>query len=165
MKLKQRVNNFHRSVEAVSPVIATIILVAIAIVMAISVAYWALGIGNSFTKFEKVQYTNSYALPTATGWTVTMDVKNTGTATSTIKAVYLNGLPLTAYPDIPEGTRPTATFSASLAPGQSQTVTVALNSNEDGQSAGTKSWVSGMTVQADIMTAAGNSYPTTVTLP
>jgi FlaG/FlaF family flagellin (archaellin) len=163
MKYKQKIRIFRRNVRAVSPVIATIILVAISIVMAIAVAYWALGIGNSFTKFEKIQYTSTtYALPTETGWTVYMDVKNTGTATATITSINLNGLPISAYPA--EG-QPVATFTATIAPGDSQTVSVTLSSTEAGINGAAHSWVSGMTVGVDVNTAAGNSYPTTVLLP
>jgi flagellin-like protein len=45
-----KLRSLHRNVKAVSPVIATIIIVAIAITMSIAVAYWMLGLGNSFTK-------------------------------------------------------------------------------------------------------------------
>ena len=52
--------SFRRCIKAVSPVIATIIIVAIAITMSIAVAYWLLGLGGSFTKFEKVEFTTAY---------------------------------------------------------------------------------------------------------
>jgi len=52
----------RRKDRAVSPVIATIILVAIAIVMAIAVAYWALGLGGTFTRYEKIEIMSMYAV-------------------------------------------------------------------------------------------------------
>ena len=55
MKFKLR-RTFRGNVKAVSPVIATIIIVAIAITMSIAVAYWLLGLGSSFTKYEKVEF-------------------------------------------------------------------------------------------------------------
>ncbi|MCW4024166.1 MAG: DUF4352 domain-containing protein [Candidatus Bathyarchaeota archaeon] len=148
--------NFFRSIKAVSPVIATIILVAISIVMAISVAYWALGIGGSFTKFEKMQYT--YAYPVAnedSTWSIMLNVKNTGTATATINNIFLNGQPYTTYT-----TEPTVTFdpdSMLVNPGQNSTITITAGYAEP--------WASGMSIQVDVMTAAGNSYPTTVMIP
>ncbi len=158
-----RKNRFFKSIRAVSPVIATIILVAISIVMAISIAYWALGIGNSFTKFEKVQYSSA---PYATydqinsQWKITTSIQNTGTATATVNNVFLNGQPYNTY--TPAGVvnpAPVSGVIASLAPGKSATITVTLANQGGG------AWVSGMSVQFDIVTAAGNSYPTTVTLP
>lgn len=48
-----------------SVIIATVILVAISITMAIAVAFWAMGVGNSFTKFEKLEFVSIYAdIPT-----------------------------------------------------------------------------------------------------
>jgi FlaG/FlaF family flagellin (archaellin) len=148
--------NFFRNIKAVSPVIATIILVAISIVMAISVAYWALGIGGSFTKFEKIQYT--YAYPTSDGsdWSIHLNIKNTGTATATINNIFLNGQPYDTYTTA----LPTVTFdpdSTLVNPGQNSTVTITAAYSEQ--------WASGMSVQVDVMTAAGNSYPTTVMIP
>jgi flagellin-like protein len=50
-----------RDRRGVSPVIATIIIVAIAIVMALAVAYWMLGLGGAFTRFEKLEFVSAYA--------------------------------------------------------------------------------------------------------
>lgn len=44
-----------------SIVISTVIIIAISITMAIAVAFWAMGIGNSFTKFEKLEFVSAYA--------------------------------------------------------------------------------------------------------
>ena len=44
-----------RSRRAVSPVIATVILVAIAITVSVAVAYWMGGIAGTFTTFEQVE--------------------------------------------------------------------------------------------------------------
>ncbi len=52
---------FHRNKKGISTIIATIIIVSVSIVMAIAVAYWAMGIGNSFTKYEKVEFISVYA--------------------------------------------------------------------------------------------------------
>ena len=41
-----------RSRSGISPVVATVILVAIAIVIAIAVAFWATGLVGIFTRFE-----------------------------------------------------------------------------------------------------------------
>ncbi|MBS7638222.1 DUF4352 domain-containing protein, partial [Candidatus Bathyarchaeota archaeon] len=46
--------------RGVSPVIATIIIVAIAIVMSLAVAYWMLGLGGAFTRYEKLEFVSAY---------------------------------------------------------------------------------------------------------
>jgi FlaG/FlaF family flagellin (archaellin) len=49
-----------RDRRGVSPVIATIIIVSIAIVMSLAVAYWMLGLGGAFTRYEKLEFTSAY---------------------------------------------------------------------------------------------------------
>jgi archaeal type IV pilus assembly protein PilA len=50
-----------RSKKGISTIIATIIIVSVSIVMAIAVAYWAMGIGNAFQKYEKVEFVSVYS--------------------------------------------------------------------------------------------------------
>jgi flagellin-like protein len=104
--------------RAVSPVIATIILVAIAIVMAIAVAYWALGLGGTFTRYEKIEIMSMYAVSDdslsypyvvtenntrtikydiVTGWNVTAKLRNTGSATATINLILISGRPVDIF--------------------------------------------------------------------
>ena len=89
MKLRR---TFRGNLKAVSPVIATIIIVAIAITMSIAVAYWLLGLGSSFTKYEKVEFTTAYVTGTGgvtTTFTATVSTGAvTGTATGVADGVY-----------------------------------------------------------------------------
>jgi FlaG/FlaF family flagellin (archaellin) len=92
---------FRRNRKAISTVIATIIIVAIAIVMAISAAYWAMGVGGAFTRFEKMQYTYAYVTPVTgdadANYKITFELKNTGQTTTTLSdQVLINGQPATA---------------------------------------------------------------------
>jgi archaeal type IV pilus assembly protein PilA len=156
MKLKLRKKfklrkSLHGNLKAVSPVIATIIIVAIAITMSIAVAYWLLGLGSSFTKYEKVEFTTAYA---DTGNTVVLNMRNTGSAAATIDAQYIlyNGKPASAYTGL------TTTIDGTpltMAPGESGTMTVTLPA----------SFTSGMTVEIMLHTTGGKDYPKVVTLP
>jgi len=95
-----------RSRRAISPVIATVILVAVAITVAVAVAYWMGGIAGQYTKFEKVEIqsaicewdnTNDY-------WKITLKIKNTGTATATLIGVFINEVEVDKYfDDLPIG--------------------------------------------------------------
>jgi len=81
--------------KAVSPVIATVILVAVAITVAVGVSYWMGGISSQYTQFEKVEIQTGYATYDTVNdlWVITMVVKNTGSASSNVEMVFLNDLP------------------------------------------------------------------------
>jgi len=51
---------FLTNKKAMSIVISTVIIIAISITMSIAIAFWAMGIGNSFTKFEKLEFVSIY---------------------------------------------------------------------------------------------------------
>jgi FlaG/FlaF family flagellin (archaellin) len=157
MKLRK---SFSGNVKAVSPVIATIIIVAIAITMSIAVAYWLLGLGSSMTRYEKVQFVSGYATGpagTPSVYTINMVLKNTGTATASLDPanVFVNGVPLTAAGGA------VGTFAVtSLPPGQqSNTLTITLPAT------GTNAFSSGMSVEVMLQSASGNQYPKVVVLP
>jgi len=87
--------NTIKNRRAVSPVIATVILVAVTIAVAVSVAYWMGGIAGQYTRFEKVAVQTSYSVKEATsGWKVTMELKNTGSADATLIRMFVNDVPV-----------------------------------------------------------------------
>jgi hypothetical protein len=149
------IRKLRGSKKGISTVIATIIIVAISIVMAIAVAYWAMGIGNSFTKFEKLEWISIYADPPAGGYfRVYVQIKNTGTAAATINNIFLDTRPYSAYPNIGQS----GLMGQSIAIGQTtQNAWIRLPTG------GT--WSSGNTVAVTIETAAGRQYPNMVVLP
>ena len=90
-----------QSRKAVSPVISTVILVAVAITVAVAVAYWMGGIAGQYTKFEKVEIQSGVCMKQgATGseyWNVTIKLKNSGTATSTLIGCFINEIEVDDY--------------------------------------------------------------------
>jgi Flp pilus assembly protein TadG len=144
----------RRNRKGISTVIATIIIVAIAIVMAIAVAYWAMGIGGSFTRFEKLQFISAYAPSDST---VQFTIKNTGTAAATVDAVMVNGQPLngTVSYDFSHGNSSGPFTTSLLYPGDSTNGTISF----------TNQMVSGTAVEVTLQTAAGNQYPQVVVPP
>jgi hypothetical protein len=162
--------------KGISTIIATIIIVSVSIVMAIAVGFWAMGIGNSFTKFEKVEFTSIYADPqrfynatiqqpdgnyfNGTAFTVFITLKNTGTAAATINNIFLNSRPYdTAYDNITQAN----IVGTTLAVGQSLSPRGIITLPFVFGNAGI--WSSGMSVQVEIQTAAGRTYSNTVVLP
>jgi len=158
--------SFRRCIKAVSPVIATIIIVAIAITMSIAVAYWLLGLGGSFTKFEKVEFLTAYAQAGTDGnFTTFMNLKNTGSAIATINPtqILFNGMPGNAYPShVPtiNSTALTAFGNVVMNPGEAAYVYIDFDGDQTGSP-----WISGMTVEVTLHTTGGKDYPKAIILP
>jgi flagellin-like protein len=89
-------NYLHKS-KAVSPVIATVILVAVAITVAVGVSYWLGGISSQYAQFEKVEIQAGYATVATGGWNVTLNLKNSGSATATLTHCFVNEIPVDGY--------------------------------------------------------------------
>ncbi|MEM2898273.1 MAG: archaellin/type IV pilin N-terminal domain-containing protein [Nitrososphaerota archaeon] len=71
----------------ISPVVATVILVAVAIVIAIAVAFWASGLVGIFTRFEKIEIQTAYW----DGTNVVVIAKNTGSSPAVVDMIVVNG--------------------------------------------------------------------------
>lgn len=85
-----------RKSRAVSPVIATVILVAVTITVAVAVSYWMSGIASQYTAFEKVEIQTAICSGSeASGWTIVIQLKNSGSATSTITNIFVNDVETT----------------------------------------------------------------------
>ena len=82
-----------------SPVIATVILVAVAITVAVAVAYWMGGIASQYTKFEKVEIQTGVCTwdSVNTYWTIQLKLKNTGTAQATLISAFINDVEVQVY--------------------------------------------------------------------
>jgi hypothetical protein len=68
-----------------------VILVAIAIVIAIAVAFWATGLVGIFTRFEKLEITSAYQ-DTNSPNNIIVRVRNTGSSPTAIAEVIINGV-------------------------------------------------------------------------
>ncbi len=80
--------------KGVSPVIATVILVAVTITVAVAVAYWMSGIASQYTSFEKVEIQTAISTIEDGGafnyWKIVISLKNSGTKTATLTDVFIN---------------------------------------------------------------------------
>jgi len=93
--------------RAVSPVIATVILVAVAITIAVAVSYWMGGISSQYTRFEKIELTSAYCELTtgldwdtesgAACWVITVDFRNTGTTEASVIGTFVNAKKIADY--------------------------------------------------------------------
>jgi len=179
-----------KSRKAVSPVIATVILVAITITVAVAVAYWMSSIAGQYTQFEKVEIQSGYAsivaaedpidvpedtttTPTTpaytipavpAGWKITIKLKNTGSAPSTITDCFINEKPMDEYPtdvitwqylDVIDATtqviEPMTDAGVTLESGLS--VTIYINIEQAGVT-----FTSGTTINVKLHSAGGMDY-------
>jgi len=107
-----------RSRRAVSPVIATVILVAVAITVAVAVAYWMGGIAGQYTKFEKVEIQTAVCVKETGYWNITLKLKNTGTGAATLNGIFINEVEVDTY-NVSVTTAPSATeATTSMSPSE-----------------------------------------------
>ncbi len=136
----------RKNAKALSPVVASIILIAVTVAVSIAVAAWmgALVVGQMET--EQLKITNYDFDGTAD--TITLTVRNPGTAAVTIDSVYVDNLARTF-------SLGTATDTTVPANGE-DTVVISLAANEV---------VSGSAYAMKIVTSKGNYYTYTATAP
>ena len=162
-----------KSRESIGPVIATAILVVVAITIAVTVSYWVSGVSSRYPTFEKVEIQSSTCSWNTTNknWDLTLTLKNTGTATATLSAVYLNDIAVDAYgSDTPgNGKATTSMSSTGLTINSGATVTVKIYIDGPGDDSGesatpvadTDYWrsvTSGTTVNVKIHSAGDMDY-------
>lgn len=123
--------------SGISPVVATVILVAVAIVIAIAVAFWASGLVGVFTRFEKLEIVSAIMTDADTFRVI---IRNTGSADTAIIQVVVQGRAV--------GTPATP---VTLGVGQAVTCTVDVTSPPPG-----------VTVELAFHSAGGKTYPTAV---
>ena len=175
--------------KAISPVIATVIIVSVAIAIAVAVAFWMTGITGLFTRYEKLDVINAYAIYNKSveggTWALVLTVRNTGTSDVTLDELFINGKPFktfsssydvnatylseTYFKGIPSGAVSVTNNGGDWAPGSSNNGTYSLPTGEE------KTFViplnvndgfkSGQIVEVKLHTAGGNEFPKSVQLP
>ena len=134
-----------RKNSGISPVVATVVLVAVAIVIAIAVAFWASGLVSVFTRFEKIEIVSAYYNATGGEGRVIVIAKNSGSSPAVIDAVFVNGAPCTSY---------APTTAVSLTIGATTTITV-TGCFQTG----------GVTNEIALHSTSGKTYPVAVLVP
>jgi len=125
--------------KAISPILATVILIAVTLVIAIGVIGWIMGIWGTFGSTETIQIYPDSKLKT--DGAITLHVKNTGTAAAVIYKVEIVGVGTGTIDDM------------TLTPGADTTIGTSV--------AGTLT--PGAQYQVKIYTRAGNVYSIVLT--
>jgi flagellin-like protein len=167
-----------RKRKAVSPVIATVILIAVAVALGIAVAFWASGLTSSFSKYEKLGVNTQYAVISGSDWNVTLGGQNTGSSDATITQIQMNGVPINTA-NVHWGTSnaganciTSGTTSSNQKVGTGLGISVPSGSSfcitflaQQSAGSSTQTFNHGQTIQVTIITAAGNNYPASIVLP
>ncbi|MCX6649758.1 MAG: DUF4352 domain-containing protein [Candidatus Bathyarchaeota archaeon] len=146
-----------KSRKAISPVIATVILVAVAITIAVAVSYWMSGITSSYTKFEKVEIQSAQCVKGATFWTITLSLKNSGTSAATLNNVYVNDIMSVAGTGATLTLTSNATSTAPFTLNSGASKTIAVNVGLTWAGSGS-ALTSGTAVNIKIHSAGGMDY-------
>ena len=168
--------------RGLSPVIATVILVAVTIVVAVAIAYWMGGIAGLYTRYEQLEivYANAVWNSDNEYWEITLKVKNKGSAAATIDDILLNGISISNvkndsnYANVKDcGTNAPTSGNFSIA-NASVPVNIALNGGAEKYLAitlpneavmGSSTASSGLSLEIKLHTAAGREYPKLISLP
>jgi flagellin-like protein len=161
--------------RAVSPVIATVILIAVAVALGIAVAFWASGLTSSFSKYEKLGVNTQYATGSASsGWSVELGGQNTGSSDASITQIQVNGIPIQPSNSNSNFEWNTASSNGGCTPVSSNSkLPIPVPSGDSfcisfslpASSGGSQTFADGQTIQVTIITAAGNNYPASIVLP
>jgi flagellin-like protein len=140
--------------RGISPVIATVILVAIAIVISIAAAFWMTGLLSSFTTYEKLTISASISKVSNNNYTVTVIIINDGTLSTNVTAVLINGVDKSSKFNDTSNNKPPNII---INPGSSVTITAtSLTTSDVG--------APGRPVKVTVVTLRG-SYETQLTVP
>ena len=133
---------FRKNAKALSPVVASIILIAVTVAVSIAVAAWMGALSVGFMQTEQLSITGVQFITGGTNLNVT--VSNTGTTAVKIDQVWVNGAQRTATYELSNGTD----ITDSTVPANAKGVIIAI----------TASWTSGDSYQIKLVSSKGTSF-------
>ena len=141
-------------------VVAVVILLAVTIIVAFAVSYWMGSVSGQYTRYEKLEISSAYATFSITGyegvspgWAVRINLKNSGSADTTIDSVLVNGKLVSEFPNSINITTPLPVF---VPIGQDTFVSLQLKKDSG--------FTSGTTVEIKLHSTVGQDYPRSITL-
>jgi flagellin-like protein len=147
MKMKRQ-----KSRKALSPVVASIILIAVTVAVSIAVAAWMGALTFSFTATEQVNITNmTFTVGSATTGHILIVANNTGTSAVTINEAWVNNIKQSSIVVTPAST--TGGLPASIPANTGLVLNITINV------------VNGYSYQVKLITAKGNTFLYTGSAP
>jgi archaeal type IV pilus assembly protein PilA len=137
MNFGKTIRKFRRNTRAISPVIATLLMIAIAVVASLVTYAWVMGYMNFTTeKTGKAIQIQSISYPSAGGQTFTVYVQNVGDSDLTLSSVFINGAAATgswtpsALPKGSTASMPAVASVNSPVPAGVQSVTIKVTTTD-----------------------------------
>jgi flagellin-like protein len=149
-----------KSRKALSPVVASIILIAVTVAVSIAVAAWMGALTFTFMKTEQLKVLSD-TWTGAPGTACQLLVKNTGSSSLTLSAVQINRI---TYSNSSGQGNAWTTNQLTLQAGGQATITVYPYPYGIGTSTN-KVYTSGTRYEFEVFTATGNQYTWTDTAP
>jgi uncharacterized membrane protein len=137
-----------KSRKAITPAIATVVIVVIALAVSIAGEYWIVGAIPAFTQYEELKTTSVHIDDSENA---TINVKNTGSGEASITDVFVNGRN--------SNESGWSTTSTMLEPGDEATITVEVCHYP------VDKFTPGILYEFTINTAAGGKYPAKARAP
>jgi flagellin-like protein len=142
MKEKMKI---HRSKKALSPVVASIILIAVTVAVSIAVAAWMGALTFTFMGTEEIKVTSARFAGSAGSKTIIVSVINTGTSPVTLSEAWVNGVQQSGV---------TYSITGGTVPANSaMNVTI------------TYEWALGANYNIQLKSTKGNTFPYTASAP
>ena len=139
-------NNFRKirkNAKALSPVVASIILIAVTVAVSVAVAAWMGGMTLGFMNTEQLKITNAAF---TTDGEVDVTMQNTGSNALTITSISVASTTISADPSASPSITWSTGASAKIAANTGATATVPFE------------WENGGTYQIKVITSQGNSF-------
>jgi len=136
----KNLRKIRKDAKALSPVVASIILIAVTVAVSIAVAAWMGALSIGFMDTEQMQVTQCQFTGLSDD-TITLTVRNTGTTDVTINSATVNGAD--ASPDAP----------------------VTVPANGQGTVILPADWASGNSYSIRLLSSKGNYFPYTAVAP
>jgi hypothetical protein len=148
--------------RAISSVMAKLIMAMVIAAMVIPASYWVGGLSSVFTRYERIEIKNAYVVYSGSEYIVTIEYVNTGSVSTSIDGISLNGVPHSSYsPECALGGDFGQLPSACKA-GVANKGTIAFRAGTADHSA--NRLVDGVALTIALHITGGKNYPTTVTL-
>lgn len=148
--------------------IATVILVAVGITIAISTSLWMGGISSTYTGYESIEFKNGVCSwsDSEDQWIIQIELKNSGTDQASIINVFINGMEVDLYNSsspAPEGMVVTD-MTSPYGVRSGETVILNIYIDGPGGASGWQTLSAGTTVEVKIHSATGMDYPRLINL-
>jgi len=143
--------------RAVSPILGGLVLTVVGITLAFMVFNWADSITQAALKQSDIQLT-SYILPTSS-WDVYIKVKNTGSTSTKLVEVFINGRPIGENGALNWSPQDPAVEPITVDSGSTTGITFRLEDNSE------PLYVNGQFVEIELVFKDGRKYLAVVILP